>query len=50
MLWSLAERGWAELTDETLRLTEVGMEWSDTIGPLLCSKQVQVLAAEYDLR
>ncbi len=48
-LRSLADFGLAELNRETLILTSLGMERSDTIGPWLFSEEMQSRIGEYEL-
>jgi len=49
-LKQLAQAGFFEWMDETLHITDQGLEASDAIGPYLYSDFVQVLMKEYDLR
>jgi len=49
-LAELVEHGLATRTDTALRLTERGLERSDTIGPWLYSAKVRRLMAEYEAR
>lgn len=50
LLIDLIQRGWATDDGAVLRLTETGMEWSDTIGPWLYSGAVNELMQAYDLQ
>lgn len=50
LLIDLIQRGWATNDGAVLRLTETGMEWSDTIGPWLYSGAVNQLMQAYDLQ
>lgn len=50
LLIDLIQRGWATDNGAILRLTETGMEWSDTIGPWLYSGAVNELMQVYDLQ
>ena len=49
-LAELVEHGLAVQSDEGLRLTDAGMEWSDSIGPWLYSSTVRTLMERYELR
>jgi oxygen-independent coproporphyrinogen III oxidase len=49
-LGDLIDLGLASSEDQTLRLTSVGLEWSDTIGPWLYSPQMQARMEAYELR
>ena len=46
----LDDRGWLEKTDDTLRLTQDGLAYSDAIGPALFSSRVQALMDGYEAR
>jgi oxygen-independent coproporphyrinogen-3 oxidase len=46
-LLELSEHGMLELNDHRLQLTELGLEWSDSIGPWLYSQRVQDRMREY---
>jgi oxygen-independent coproporphyrinogen-3 oxidase len=50
LLAELLTLGWATEDNGVLRLTETGMEWSDTIGPWLYSGAVNALMEAYDLQ
>jgi oxygen-independent coproporphyrinogen-3 oxidase len=49
-LAELVEHGLAVQSDKGLRLTDAGMERSDTIGPWLYSAAVRTLMERYELR
>lgn len=49
-LLGLVERGLAELSEERLRLTPLGLAWSDAIGPRLYSQSVSQRMEAYTWR
>jgi len=50
MLHQLEEQELAIKTDHLYKLSDVGLERSDAIGPLFYSKHVQMLTEAYELR
>ncbi|MDD6791258.1 MAG: STM4012 family radical SAM protein [Thermobifida fusca] len=46
----LTQRGWVTETSRVVRLTDEGLAYSDTVGPLFFSPRVTRLMAEYDAR
>jgi oxygen-independent coproporphyrinogen-3 oxidase len=44
------ERGWLEVSADTIRLTPEGLAYSDAIGPALFSPRVRTLMASYEAR
>ena len=46
----MTQRGWVTETSRVVRLTDEGLAYSDTVGPLFFSPRVTRLMAEYDAR
>ena len=49
-LGELIDLGIASDEGRTIRLTDVGLEWSDAIGPWLYSAQMRMRMESYELR
>lgn len=49
-LQELVDEGISERTQDGMRLTSLGLEWSDAIGPWLTSPKVKSLSEEFELR